>query len=113
VFDNIEDINDLNAYLPTGTRSRGAVIITIQKSNFFPISDVFKKIEVCNFGREEGSDLLFKYLERDTDNVGEDGVETARQISDILGGIPLAIAKDPAKAEGTALEKSLATSRFH
>jgi hypothetical protein len=53
---------------------------------------VFKKVEVTNFGREERSDLLFRYLERSLDEINEDETEVACQISDILGGLPLAIA---------------------
>ena len=106
VFNNVEDINDLNAYLPTHARTQGSVLITTQKSSFFPVTDVFKTIHIRNFSREESSDLLFKYLRRKPVNDNE--TETARQISDTLDGLPLAIAT----IEGYINESECSISEF-
>lgn len=106
IFDNVEEINDLNAYLPTKTRTQGSVILTTQKPNPYRITNVFKTIPVESFTRDEGSDLLFKHLRRR--HKDEDELEMAREISDILGGLPLAIAT----IGGYILESDCSISEF-
>ena len=90
MFDNVEDLDDLHAYFPLDIKTHGSVIITTQKTDFFAITDTFKTIHVSNFDREEGSALIFKYLQRDP--LDNDEVESARRISDLLDGLPLALA---------------------
>lgn len=69
---------------------RGHVIITTQHPDFYAITDIFKLVGVSNFNRDEGSDLLFRHLQRKP--LDEDEEEIGKQISDTQGGLPLAIA---------------------
>lgn len=85
----MEDISSLHAYLPTKTATRGSVIITTQKSNISPVTDLFKAIALTTLNREQGAELIFRHLERNPDD--DDEQETAREISDYLGGLPLAL----------------------
>jgi hypothetical protein len=90
VFDNVEDINDLTAYFPRDIQSQSAVIITTQKLDFFPITDNFTTISIKNLTREQGSELMFRCMQRAA--ASEEEEEYARKISDLLGGLPLALA---------------------
>lgn len=65
------------------------MIITTQKSDFFPITENFTTIQIKDLTRDQGADLLFKCLRRNSKN--EDELEFARKISDLLGGLPLAL----------------------
>ncbi|MCJ1398272.1 hypothetical protein MMC11_001469 [Xylographa trunciseda] len=90
VFDNVEDIRDLETYLPVETKSRGSVIVTTQRPRSRQITRDFHNIELNSFDDEWGARLLFKYLERDPADEIEESL--AREISQIVGGLPLAIA---------------------
>ena len=90
VFDNVEDIRDLETYLPTETKSRGSVIVTTQRPRSRQITKEFYNIELQSFDEELGARLLFKYLERGPADEAEELL--ARETSRIIGGLPLAIA---------------------
>lgn len=90
MFDNVEDIRDLETYLPTETKSRGSVIVTTQRPKSRQITKEFYNIELQSFHEELGAKLLFKYLERDPADETEKAL--ARETSAIVGGLPLAIA---------------------
>ena len=86
----MEDITDLEAFLPTNTMTRGAVIITTQKTEMRPVTDHFYDFDLENLDREVGSELFFRYLKRGPSNVDEE--EIVRQLSDYVDGSPLALA---------------------
>lgn len=90
MFDNVEDIRDLETYLPTETKSRGSVIVTTQRPKSRQITKEFYNIELQSFHEELGAKLLFKYLERDPADETEKAL--ACETSAIVGGLPLAIA---------------------
>lgn len=90
VFDNVEDIRDLETYLPTETKSRGSVVLTTQRPRSRQITKEFYNIELQSFNEELGAKLLFKYLERDP--ADETETNLARETSTIVRGLPLAIA---------------------
>ena len=83
-------MNNLNPYLPTDSKIQGSVLITTQNPDFFPVTDVFKIINVKSFSRDNGADLLFRYLRRDP--VDDEERDSAEKISDLLDGLPLALA---------------------
>ena len=83
-------MNDLNPYLPTDSKTQGSILITTQKPDFFPVTDIFQIVNVKSFSREDGSNLLFRYLRRDP--IDEEEKESAEKISDLLDGLPLALA---------------------
>ncbi|KAI4251991.1 MAG: hypothetical protein LQ352_004528 [Teloschistes flavicans] len=90
VFDNVEEIKDLEMYLPTETATRGSVIVTTQRPRSQRITKDFYNIELLSFDEEIGAQSPFKYLEREpTDETESD---LARETSAIVGGLPLAIA---------------------
>ena len=86
----MEDINDLNPYLPTDSKIQGSVLITTQKPDFFPVTDIFQIVNVKSFSRDDGCDLLFRCIQRDP--IDDKESESAKQLSDLLDGLPLALA---------------------
>lgn len=92
VFDNCEAIEDLIPYLPRDIEGRGSVIITTQKPGFFPITrpDDTIQLKVKDLSRDEGGQLIFKYLQRDP--LDEEELEYAKKIADLVDGLPLALA---------------------
>ncbi|KAL9103692.1 MAG: hypothetical protein Q9163_001286 [Psora crenata] len=90
IFDNVEDIRDLETYLPTETKNRGSVIVTTQRPRSRRITRSFYNIELHSFDEDQGAKLLFKYLEREPNHEAEENL--ARETSCIVGGLPLAIA---------------------
>lgn len=90
MFDNVEDIRDLEPYLPTETKNRGSVIVTTQRPRSRRITRSFYNIELHSFDEEVGAKLLFKYLERAPSDEAEQNL--AQETSRIVGGLPLAIA---------------------
>lgn len=64
--------------------------MTTQRPRSRQITEVFHNIELQSFNQEVGAGLLFKYLERQPVDEAEDNL--ARETSEIVGGLPLAIA---------------------
>ncbi|KAI0855636.1 pfs domain-containing protein [Xylaria cubensis] len=83
VYDNVEDLNVLSNYWPAG--SRGTAIITSQDPVIGHICS--ESIHLQPFSAKEGSKLIQRYLRR-----GDSEKEPAEQLSNALGGLPLAIA---------------------
>ena len=90
VFDNVEDIDDLSPYLPLETRGRGSVLITTQTQINFEVTTNSKTISVKSFSRDDAATLLFKCLQRGP--ADEKEKEMARELSDMIEGLPLTIA---------------------
>lgn len=78
--------------MPRDIQGRGSVIITTQRPDFFPFTDPVNTLilDVKNLDRDNGGDLVFKYLQRPAHD--EDELEYARKISDLVSGLPLALA---------------------
>ncbi|KAF2446062.1 hypothetical protein P171DRAFT_519658 [Karstenula rhodostoma CBS 690.94] len=94
VFDNVESDDDLNRHLPPSIRTKSAVIITTQKTNVFPSSEKVTTIQIKDLTREQGADLLYACLSGNDASrtpANEEEEECARKISDLLGGLPLAL----------------------
>lgn len=89
VYDNVESIDDIVVYLPQTVRSKSAMIITTQKTEFFPFTENFTTIQIKDLTRDQGADLLYTCLRRGS--ASQDEREYARKISDLLGGLPLAL----------------------
>ena len=89
VFDNVEDIDDIAVYIPQTIKSSSAVIITTQKGDFFPITERFTTISIKDLTRDQGAGLIYACMKRKP--ADEDEKEIARKISDLLGGLPLAL----------------------
>ncbi len=86
----MEDINELNPYLPLETIGRGSIIITTQKPISFPGTKISSTVPIKSFGRDDAAALLFKYIQKEP--AGEKEEEVARELSDTVDGLPLAIA---------------------
>ena len=86
----MEDINDLDPYLTFDTLVRGSVLITTQKPiECSAIKDV-DIVTVKSFGRVDAAALLFKYIQAGPTD--EEETAMARELSDTVDGLPLAIA---------------------
>ena len=59
-------------------------------SDFNPVTEVFKRIPLKSFEEDDASRLLFKCLDREP--ADDDEKEAARGVSDVVDGLPLAIA---------------------
>jgi tetratricopeptide (TPR) repeat protein len=76
--------------MPLEAQSKGSIIVTTQKPITFPWVENIGFISVEAMSRDEAGRLLFSYLERDPRNLEEE--ESARELADYVGGLPLAIA---------------------
>ena len=90
VFDNMEDINDLNPYLPLETVVHGSILITTQKATDFSTMKGFGTVPVESIGQDNAAALLFKYIQPEP--ADEKEKEIARELSDTVDELPLAIA---------------------
>lgn len=86
----MDDVSDLVQYFPTTCKGRSSIIMTTQNASIFPITRDFLKLDVQSFGIEDGSKLLFRYLDRGAS--GDDEQQAAEEISKFVDGLPLAIA---------------------
>ncbi len=86
----MEDIDDLNPYLPLETLVRGSIIITTQKPINFSVTKAFATVPIKSFGRDDAATLLFKYIQKEPTDEKEE--EVAQELSDTVDGLPLAIA---------------------
>ena len=86
----MEDINDLNPYLTFVNVVRGSILITTQKpKDFLAMKDV-DIVLVKPFGRDDAAAILFKVIQAEP--ADEKEREMARELSDAVDGLPLAIA---------------------
>ena len=90
VFDNVEDINDIIPYVPLKTRTRGSVLITTQRQINLEVDLDSRTIPIKSFSRDDAVALFFKYLQRKPADEKEE--EMAQELSDMIEGLPLAIA---------------------
>ncbi|KAK0615224.1 P-loop containing nucleoside triphosphate hydrolase protein [Bombardia bombarda] len=90
VFDNVQDINSVQRYIPRCTKGRGAMIITTQKLNIQGFTEIFQRVGLESLSSDDSITLLFKYLERESR--GPEETTKAFEIIGIVGGLRLAIA---------------------
>ncbi|KAK7735795.1 hypothetical protein SLS63_003753 [Diaporthe eres] len=90
VFDNVEEAQTIDAFIPRNPSCRGAIIITTQRLVLRQLTETFSRIALGSLDDEAATNLLFKYLERKPRDSSE--YDTAFQISKFVGGLPLAIA---------------------
>ncbi|KAJ5756952.1 uncharacterized protein N7511_007134 [Penicillium nucicola] len=84
IFDNIDDVNLLRKYLPCSTH--GAVILTTQSSDFQQMTT--SSIHVQGFvNKKEGAAMFKHYLANK-----QPEPELTETISELVGGLPLALA---------------------
>lgn len=82
IYDNAEDLSTIREYWPASRR--GAAIITSQNPAFSHMTS--HSIQLQPMTASEGSKLIQNYLRR-----GGSEQESAEQLSNTLGGFPLAI----------------------
>jgi len=90
IFDNMEDVSDLLQYFPLASKGRNSVVMTTQNAQTYPVTKDFLKRELKSFDINDGSRLLFKYLERDAADENEQ--QASEEISEFVEGLPLTIA---------------------
>nr|WP_245848836.1 FxSxx-COOH system tetratricopeptide repeat protein [Lentzea kentuckyensis] len=90
VFDNAEDPNDIRPYIPSGA---GQVLITTRRALFGALGTV---LDVDVLDRAESISLLRRRVPAITQ-------ETAEELSELLGDLPLAIEQASAYLEVTGL----------
>ena len=66
------------------------MVMTTQNAQTYPVTEDFLKRKVKSFDINDGSRLLFKYLERDAADENEQ--QASEEISEFVKGLPLAIA---------------------
>jgi hypothetical protein len=86
----MENVKDLSKYIPLTCKGTSSVIMTTQKPDTFAITKHCINLDITSFGVDDGAQLLFKYLERDS--IDEDELQAAEEISEFVEGLPLAIA---------------------
>ena len=90
IFDNMEDISDIERHIPHCSRTRGSILLTTQNPNFRKLNDAFYKLRISSFDQQASVEMLFKYLERQPVNDTEHSA--AAEMTDFFGGLPIAIA---------------------
>lgn len=88
IFDNLEDANLIETYLPVNLSGHGSAIITTQKAHISSLTNNFYKIELQPLKVSEGARLLCEISGKTPGNEEED---IRREICDWVGGLPLAI----------------------
>ena len=89
VFDNAEQIHDLDPYLPMNVEGRGFVIITSRVGFEDPGLKNTGHVEVEGLNQDDSVTLLLKYSKQQTLN--ETKMSAAKGVSALVGGLPLAI----------------------
>lgn len=91
VFDNIAEFRDIRQYWPSEASKRGSIIVTTQlkllKKDSWADHHVFLNL----LDPEQGSKVLFNYLDRDVSFDHPDRV-LGKKVSEMHGGLPLFIA---------------------
>lgn len=90
IFDNVEGVRELSPFLPTVANATSSIILTTQMSDCNPVTEVFQRFPLQSFKEADASKLLFKCLGREPADKDEE--EDAREVSEVVGGLPLAIA---------------------
>ena len=84
VFDNVDGA-DLNLYWPPS--SHGSIIVTTQRKNM--AYQASSEIHLDAFEEKEGSSLILDLIDPFRQHTSATDVETAKAISNELGGLPL------------------------
>ncbi|KAI1845653.1 hypothetical protein JX266_008264 [Neoarthrinium moseri] len=94
VFDNIEEgtIEAVITLLPTRSMKQSAIIFTSQFEQHKHKIDADASLPLKSLDTEQSIELLRKCLGRETDNVDDEDQKVLEEVSDMLGGLPLAIA---------------------
>jgi hypothetical protein len=82
IFDNVVDAKHITPYFPHGN---GSIIVTTQSKTAMTMDP--SNVEVKTFSPDDGARLLQKYLKSSTESF-----EDARELSGLVGGLPLSIA---------------------
>ncbi|KAI0965360.1 hypothetical protein F4678DRAFT_485319 [Xylaria arbuscula] len=90
IFDNVEYITPIDAFIPRNSTRPGCILITTQHPDTKQLSSVFHRLYLSSFDPRNGAELLYRYLSRDPEDSAEGLV--ASEISQFVGGLPLAIA---------------------
>ncbi|KAM0421250.1 hypothetical protein ACHAPT_010972 [Fusarium lateritium] len=88
VFDNVEEMEALEANIPRVSQSEGKVLITC-RNEFLAESAAMSSVEIPSFLTEESAALMLQILKKP--NAMPEEVEAARSLSEQLGGLALAI----------------------
>lgn len=101
IYDNVEDLEMVSQFFPSGTT--GHILLTTQQQSTGTIA---QQIKLDNMSKEEGSLFLLRRaktisLSMPADQVPRADLQMAQEISDILGGLPLALDQAGAYIEET------------
>lgn len=89
VLDNVEDWPSILHYWPTSANAQSAILVTAQKQEFRRLtsdSTLLGDLEIA-----DGSQMLLAHVRQD-DPLYEREVKASRKITEMFGGLPLAIA---------------------
>lgn len=101
IYDNVEDLEMVSQFFPSGTTGH-ILLTTLQQST----GTIAQQIKLDNMSKEEGSLFLLRRakiisLSMPADQVPRADLQMAQEISDILGGLPLALDQAGAYIEET------------
>jgi tetratricopeptide (TPR) repeat protein/transcriptional regulator with XRE-family HTH domain len=101
VYDNVENLEMLRAFLPT--EGRGDILLTTRDPEAGAIAQT---LELTPLTREEGALLVLRRakliaLHASIDEAGEEDLKAALELSHLLGGLPLALDQAGGYIEGT------------
>jgi hypothetical protein len=89
IFDNVEAWNTISTFWPLNMKRQGSIILTTQKSGAVQLTRSFDVFPVGSLSPDEGAILLLKYT--NLDNHDETQSAAAAKISQLVGGLPLAL----------------------
>ncbi|KAI0855114.1 hypothetical protein F4860DRAFT_521970 [Xylaria cubensis] len=90
IFDNVEHTTTIDPFIPRNPARPGCIIITTQHPDTKQVTSVFHQLCLSSFDSITGAGLLYRYLGRDPEDSAEDLI--ANEMSQFVGGLPLAIA---------------------
>lgn len=89
IFDNVEDWDSVKLYVPSVSRSNSVILMTSQVEDLKHWTTFHHQMKSLEIG--VGADLLLKFVYSDTEPP-ESELEPARYLSELFGGLPLAMA---------------------
>ncbi|KAK3320223.1 hypothetical protein B0T19DRAFT_468446 [Cercophora scortea] len=99
IFDNAQDWYEIEPHFPTAMKSRSAILVTSQVRDLGYWTT--QSLPVESLTTEDVASLLFKSLDRDTSGLPQVERDAAVEISELLGGLPLAVATIAAYISGS------------
>ncbi|KAK2740664.1 hypothetical protein FQN57_006034 [Myotisia sp. PD_48] len=90
IFDNVDDPQSIRAYIPR-CANWGSIIITTQIPKLYQLTKVWIPLQLTSFDHEDSLQLILKTIGKDGEDVTEEDRDHAGQISEFVGGLPLAI----------------------